>query len=83
MNTLVLIRGCLLAKWDAQTRQVRVGEITIRNPAIQIDQLANADPFSAPEKTISHLLLFDPHASGLERVKMSGRSSMRGAGNCS
>lgn len=73
LNTLVRIRGCLLAVWDADTRQVRVGEIRFRNPTIAIDQLPMADPFDAPEKTIPDLLLFDLNASGFERVKISGQ----------
>jgi signal transduction histidine kinase len=73
LNTLVRIRGCLLAEWDSQTRQVRVGEIRFRNPSIEIDQLPMADPFSAPAKTISDLLLFDLNASGFERVKITGQ----------
>ena len=73
LNTLVRIRGCLLAEWDSQTRQVRVGEIRFRNPIIEIDQLPMVDPFAAPEKMISDLLLFDLNASGFERVKITGQ----------
>jgi hypothetical protein len=73
LNTLVRIRGCLLAEWDSLTRQVRVGEIRFRNPSIEIDQLPMADPFNAPAKTISDLLLFDLNASGFERVKITGQ----------
>ncbi|HEU5071431.1 MAG TPA: ATP-binding protein [Verrucomicrobiae bacterium] len=73
LNTLVRIHGCLLAEWDSQTRQVRVGEIRFRNPTVEIDQLPMADPFAAPEKTISDLLLFDLNASGFERVKIAGQ----------
>lgn len=73
LNTLVRIRGGLFALWDAQTRQVRVGEIKFWNPKIEIDQLPMAEPFSAPVKTISDLLLFDLNASGFQRVKISGQ----------
>ncbi|MCU0788130.1 MAG: PA14 domain-containing protein, partial [Verrucomicrobia bacterium] len=73
LNTLVRIRGCLLAEWDAQTRQVKVGEMRLRNPSIEVDRLPEADPFSAPAKTISNLLLFDLRASGFQRVKISGQ----------
>jgi len=73
LNTLVRIRGCLLAVWDSETRQVRVGEIRFRNPTIEIDQLPMADPFAAPEKLISDLLLFDLNASGFECVKIAGQ----------
>ncbi|EEF60960.1 ATP-binding protein [Pedosphaera parvula] len=72
-NTLVRIRGCLLAEWDAQTRQVRVGEIKFRNPVIEAEQLPVAEPFAAPVKTIADLLRFDLHASGFQRVKVSGQ----------
>jgi signal transduction histidine kinase len=72
-NTLVRIRGCLLAQWDAQTRQVRIGEITFRGCVIEVDQLPSDEPFSAPAKTIADLLRFDLHASGFQRVKVSGQ----------
>jgi signal transduction histidine kinase len=73
LNTLVRIRGCLLALWDADTHQVKVGEIVFRNPLIEVDQLPMAEPFSAPVKTISDLLLFDLQASSFQRVKVSGQ----------
>ena len=73
LNTLVHIRGCLLAEWDAQTRQVKVGEIAIRHPTIEAEQLPMLEPFSAPVKMISDLLLFDLQASGFQRVKVSGQ----------
>ena len=73
LNTLVRIRGCLLAVWDAQTRQVKIGEIVFRNPIIEVDQLPMVEPFSAPAKTIPDLLLFDLRASGFQRVKVSGQ----------
>ena len=73
LNTLVRIRGCLLAVWDSETRQVRVGEIRFRNPAVEIEQLPLADPFAVPEKTIADLLRFDFNASGFERVKVVGQ----------
>ncbi len=72
-NTLVRIRGCLLAQWDPDTRQVRVGEIKFRSSVIEVDQLPPAEPFSAPAKTIADLLRFDLHASGFQRVKVSGQ----------
>jgi len=72
-NTLVRIRGCLLAQWDPETRQVRVGEIKFRSSVIEVDQLPPAEPFSAPAKTIADLLRFDLHASGFQRVKVSGQ----------
>lgn len=72
LNTLVRIRGCLLAEWDSKTRQVRVGEVRFRNPIIEVEQLPMLDAFAAPQKTISDLLLFDLNASGFERVKIAG-----------
>ncbi|HTQ49476.1 MAG TPA: histidine kinase, partial [Candidatus Acidoferrales bacterium] len=80
LNTLVRIRGCLLAVWDAQTRQVKVGEIVFRNPRIEVDQLPMIEPFSAPTRTIADLLLFDLQASGFQRVKVSGQVVHVGGG---
>ena len=71
-NSLVRLRGCLLAEWDAATHQIRVGEVKLRNTVVEISEPPMAAPFSAPGKTTSDLLLFDLHASGFQRVKISG-----------
>jgi signal transduction histidine kinase len=72
-DALVRVRGCLLATWDYQTHQVKVGEIRVYGADILVDQPAPTDLFSSPEKTAAELLLFDPQASVFQRVKVSGQ----------
>jgi signal transduction histidine kinase len=71
-NSLVRIRGCLLAFWDYVTHKVDVSQIKIYGADITVDQPAPADLFSTPLKTASALSLFDPQASVFQRVKVSG-----------
>jgi signal transduction histidine kinase len=72
-DALIRVRGCLFAKWDYVTHQVRVGEIRILGADIAVDQPAPADLFSTPRKTAAELFLFDPQASVFQRVKVSGQ----------
>jgi signal transduction histidine kinase len=72
-NTLVRLRGGLIAIRNQQTHQVTLGEIQLLNPSAAIEQDPAGDAFSAPQKTASDLLVFDPQASLFQRVKMSGQ----------
>jgi signal transduction histidine kinase len=72
-DALIRIRGCMFAKWDGLTHKVRVGEIRILGADVTVDQPAPADLFSTPSKTAAELLLFDPQASDLQRIKVSGQ----------
>ena len=72
-DSLVRMRGCLFASWDASTHQVRVGEIRMFSPAVAIDEPAPEDVFALAPKRAPELLLFDPQASALQRVKVSGQ----------
>jgi signal transduction histidine kinase len=72
-DALIRIRGCLFATWDGLTHKVKVGEIRILGADITVDQPPPADLFSTPAKTAAELLLFDPQASDLQRVKVSGQ----------
>ena len=72
-DALIRVRGCLLAKWDYLTHQVKVGEIRVYGADITVDQPAPEDLFSTPRKTASELLLFDPQASAFQRVKVTGQ----------
>jgi signal transduction histidine kinase len=72
-DALIRVRGCLLAKWDYLTHQVKVGEIRVYGADITVDQPAPEDLFSTPRKTASELLLFDPQASAFQRVKVAGQ----------
>ena len=81
-NKLVRLRGCLQAVWDGQTHQFKRGEIRLANIAINTDRTFAADPFAAPEKTVSQLRLYDLQANAFRRVKISGQFLQRRANDC-
>jgi len=72
-NAIVFVRGCLFASWDASTHQVRVGEIRVFSASIAVEEPAPADVFAVGPKHARELLLFDPRASALRPVKVSGQ----------
>lgn len=74
-NSLVRMRGCLLAKWDSQTHQMRLGEVRLATPTIIPSQSGSLDPFNAPQKSVADLLLYDLQAGAFQRVKMTGQIS--------
>jgi len=76
-NALVRLRGCLLAIWDANSHQVKLGEIWLGNATIAFDPLQPADPFDVPRKSVEDLLRFDVSASSLQRVKIAGQITER------
>ena len=79
-NALVRIKGCLYASWDAQTFQIKIGELRLFNASINVDEPAPADLFAAPVKSVQDLLLFDAKASALKRVKVAGQIVHKRAG---
>jgi signal transduction histidine kinase len=72
-DALIRLRGCLFASWNGETRHVNVGEVYMYNPSVTIVEPAPADAFADALKSIPDLLLFDPRASALRRVKVSGQ----------
>src|SRR5438552_8217418 len=72
-DALVRFRGCLFADWDGDTHQVKVGDIRLIAPAVTIEEPAPPDLFAISSKRAWDLLLFDPQASALRRVKVSGQ----------
>ncbi len=72
-KNLVRIRGVLYAMWDAETREVRVGSVMMRNTSISVDAPAPGDPFDAVVKTPRTLRLFDAQANAFRRVKVRGQ----------
>jgi signal transduction histidine kinase len=72
-NALIRLRGCLFASWDPATHQVRVGEIRMFSPALLVEEPAPEDLFTVVPKHARELLLFDPQASALRRVKVFGQ----------
>ena len=81
-NTVVRVRGCLLALWDADTHQLKIGEFRLVNALIDIDRSAPADPFAAAAKTVQELLLFDLGVSSFQPVKVAGQFLAERNGEC-
>jgi signal transduction histidine kinase len=72
-GALIQLRGCLFAAWDAATHEVNVSEIRMYAPSVTVVEPAPADPFAVTPKRVSDLLQFDPQASALRQVKVSGQ----------
>ncbi|HZV34619.1 MAG TPA: sensor histidine kinase [Verrucomicrobiae bacterium] len=72
-GALVRLRGCLFASWDPISHQVNVSEIRMFVPQVTVVEAPPADPFAVTPKRVWALLQFDPHASALRRVKVSGQ----------
>ena len=73
-NALVRVRGCLFAKWNGDTHQVRNDRVIfIGNSSITVDEPAPSDPFATAQKSAAELLFFDAQAGPFQRVKVSGQ----------
>ncbi|HTQ50294.1 MAG TPA: sensor histidine kinase [Candidatus Acidoferrales bacterium] len=72
-NALIRLRGCLFASWDATTHEVKVSEVRMFTPAVTVVEPAPVDAFAATKKRVMDLLQFDPQASALRLVKVSGQ----------
>ncbi|HXR47767.1 MAG TPA: sensor histidine kinase [Candidatus Limnocylindrales bacterium] len=72
-GALIRLRGCLFAAWDAATHEVNVSEIRMYAPSVTVVEPAPVDPFAVTPKRVSDLLQFDPQASALRQVKVSGQ----------
>jgi signal transduction histidine kinase len=79
-GALVRLRGCLFASWDPATHRVNVSEIRMFGPAVTELEAAPKDPFAMTPKRVAQLLQFDPQASALRRVKVSGQIVHKGEG---
>ena len=72
-DALVRLRGCLFASWDEATHEVNVSEIRMYAPSVTVVEPAPADAFAVTPKRVTDLLQFDPQASALRPVKVSGQ----------
>jgi signal transduction histidine kinase len=72
-GALVRVRGSLSPVKNPVTLQFKVGEIQMRAASVDIDQPAPVDPFNAPMRRASELLMFDPGANVFQPVKVSGQ----------
>jgi len=72
-NALIRIRGCVVPVRNFRTQQIALGQIAMINATVAVDEPAPANPFSAPIEHASDLLMFDPRAGALQRVKIAGQ----------
>jgi signal transduction histidine kinase len=72
-DALIRLRGCLFASWDATTHEVNVNEIRMFTPTVTVVEPPPADAFTVTPKRVTDLLQFDPQASALRPVKVSGQ----------
>jgi signal transduction histidine kinase len=72
-DSLIRVRGCLFPAWNRETHLLRVGEMQIPCPSVSVEEPAPPDPFSAPLKQATELLLFDRLADAFQRVKVAGQ----------
>ena len=72
-DALIRLKGCLFASWDPATHEVNVNEIRMFTPTITVVEPAPADAFAVTPKRVADLLQFDPQASALRPVKVSGQ----------
>ena len=79
-NAHVRLRGCLLAKWDPDTRRVIPGTIQLRRVSAHVQEPVPLDLFARPSKQIAELQQFDAHAGALERVWVSAQVLQHRAG---
>jgi signal transduction histidine kinase len=72
-DALIRLRGCLFASWDGATHQINVSEVRMFTPSVTVVEPAPVDAFAVTPKRATDLLRFDPQASALRRVKVSGQ----------
>jgi signal transduction histidine kinase len=73
VDSVVRIRGCLTAIWEQTTHQVMSGRIFISPGTVEVEESAPPAPFGLTTKKIADLLLFDPKAGVLQRIKVAGQ----------
>jgi signal transduction histidine kinase len=71
-KAVVRIQGVIFFNWTS-SREVRVGNVRMRNTRITVDVPAPADPFDAIVKTPRELMQFDAQATAFRRVKVPGQ----------
>jgi signal transduction histidine kinase len=72
-NALVRVRGCISPMYEPQTQQTRVGQIRLLSACFEMAKAAPADPFAAPLKHAGDLLLYDPEAGAMQRLRLTGQ----------
>lgn len=79
-NSLVRLRGCMLAAWDATTHQFRNGELVLEEPSFKVIRPPAASWEATPRKAISDLYRFNPEANAQQRIRVGGQVQYLRAG---
>ena len=74
LNSIIRVRGCLFAIWNADTHRVILDQpLRVGASIISIDVPPPLDPFTADNMTAKELTQFDVHSDTFRRVKVSGQ----------
>jgi signal transduction histidine kinase len=80
LNSIIRVRGCLFANWDAETHRVILDQpIPIKAATISIDSLPPTDLFAANTMRARNLMGFDVRFDTFRRVKIHGQIIHSGA----
>ena len=71
-DALIRVRGVNVPELDT-SQQLLPARVRLFNASLNIDEPAPADPFATPLKHAADLLLFDPRADALQRVRVAGQ----------
>jgi|GEM_PF-133402 len=71
-GALIRIRGVNSPERN-DSQQVIVASLRLFNASVNVDEPALSSPFETPLKRVSDLLLFDPKANALKRVRIAGQ----------
>jgi signal transduction histidine kinase len=81
LHSVVRVRGCAFAKWDATTLQVTLEHpLWIGNATICVDTPPPRDPFKADQMRADELTRYDVQRNFFRRVKVSGQYLQNRAG---
>lgn len=72
-GAVVRIRGCVFADFNPETHKLGVGSLFVSGAAIEVLDPAPRDLFSAPQKSISELLFYDPKPVPFRLLRVSGQ----------
>ena len=81
-GAVVRIRGCVFADYNPETHKLGVGSLFVSGAAIEVLEPAPRDLFSAPQKSISELLFYDPKPVPFRLLSVSGQIIYGRPGEC-
>jgi signal transduction histidine kinase len=74
LNSIIRVRGCLLANWNADTHRVVLDQpLNIRAATVSVDSASPPDLFKADKMRAKDLMEFDARFDTFRRVKVRGQ----------